>query len=124
MRVGVDVGGTFTDLVVLGPRGLVALKVPSTPDAPERGIWDAFDKAGLAAPPESLIHGTTVATNALLERKGARVVLVATRGFEDLLELRRQDRAALYDLTRHHPPPLVPRDRVVGVTERMGPEGV
>jgi N-methylhydantoinase A len=123
MRVGVDVGGTFTDLVALGPRGLVAIKVPSTPDAPERGIWDAYEKARLSEPPETLIHGTTVATNALLERKGAKVVLVTTAGFEDLLELRRQDRAALYDLARHHPPPLVPRARVVGVKERMGPDG-
>ncbi|MFI5212942.1 MAG: hydantoinase/oxoprolinase family protein [Gemmatimonadales bacterium] len=122
-RVGVDVGGTFTDLVALGPRGLVVLKVPSTPDAPERGIWDAYDSARLPEPPETLIHGTTVATNALLERKGAKVVLVTTAGFEDLLELRRQDRAALYDLARHHAPPLVPRERVVGVKERMGPDG-
>ena len=125
VRVGVDVGGTFTDLVAIGPRGLVVAKVPSTPDAPERGIWDAYDAAGLeSGSAEALIHGTTIATNALLERKGARVVLVTTEGFEDLLELRRQDRAALYDLSRHHPPPLVPRDRVVGVRERMGPDGV
>ena len=123
MRVGVDVGGTFTDLVVLGPRGLKVTKVPSTPDAPERGIWDAWDAAELEGGADALIHGTTIATNALLERKGARVVLVVTEGFEDQLELRRQDRAALYDLSRHHPPPLVPRDRTVGVRERMGPAG-
>jgi N-methylhydantoinase A len=120
----VDVGGTFTDLVVLGPRGLRVAKVPSTPQALERGIWDAYAEAGLGVAPDVLVHGTTIATNALLERKGARVVLVTTGGFEDLLELRRQDRAALYDLARHHPPPLVPRDRVVGVVERMGPDGV
>ncbi len=124
MRVGIDVGGTFTDLVSISAKGLVVTKVPSTPDAPERGIWDAYDQAGLAVPPASLVHGSTVATNALLERKGARVVLVTTMGFEDVLELRRQDRAALYDLSRQHPPPLVPRERVVGVDERMGPSGV
>jgi N-methylhydantoinase A len=124
MRVGVDVGGTFTDLVALGPKGLIVTKVPSTPDAPERGIWDAYQHAGLPAAPDTLIHGTTVATNALLERRGARVVLVTTAGFEDLLELRRQDRAGLYDLTLHHSPPLVPRERVVAVRERMGPAGV
>src|SRR5262245_48700220 len=125
MRVGVDVGGTFTDLVALEPRGLAVVKVPSTPEAPELGIWHACVEAGLGeSAPESLSHGTTIATNALPERKGARVVLVVTAGFEALLELRRQDRAALYDLTRHHPPPLVARDRVVGVVERMGPAGV
>jgi N-methylhydantoinase A len=122
-RVGIDVGGTFTDLVVLEAQGVRVVKVPSTPDAPERGLWDAYLAAELPQPPQALIHGTTVATNALLERKGARVVLVLTAGFEDLLELRRQDRAALYDLARHHPPPLVPRERVVGVRERMGPDG-
>ena len=124
MRVGIDVGGTFTDLVALSRQGLVVVKAASTPDAPERGIWDAYERAGLTAAPDALIHGTTVATNALLERKGARVVLVVTAGFEDVLELRRQDRAALYDLTRHHPPPLVARERIVGVDERMGPSGV
>src|SRR2546430_11755063 len=71
-----------------------------------------------------LVHGTTIATNALLERRGARVVLVTTLGFEDLLWLRRQERASLYDLARDHPPPLVARDHVVGVAERMGPPGV
>ncbi|HEY2805860.1 MAG TPA: hydantoinase/oxoprolinase family protein, partial [Gemmatimonadales bacterium] len=124
MRVGVDVGGTFTDLVAIGPKGLIVTKVASTPEAPERGIWDAYERAALESAPESFVHGSTVATNALLERKGARAVLVTTAGFEDVLELRRQERASLYDLTRHHPAPLVPRDRVVGVKERMGPGGV
>src|SRR5437016_4797595 len=78
----------------------------------------------LSAPVELLVDGTTIATNALLERRGARVVLVTTRGFEDLLWLRRQDRAALYDLARDHPPPLVARPEVVGLAERMGPAGV
>jgi N-methylhydantoinase A len=73
---------------------------------------------------EVLVHGTTVATNALLERRGARIALVTTAGFEDLLWLRRQDRAALYDLARDHAPPLVSRDAVVGVRERIGPTGV
>src|SRR3982750_2491310 len=102
MRVGVDVGGTFTDLVSISAKGLVVTKGPSTPDAPERGIWDAYEKAGLSVPPASLVHGSTVATNALLERRGARVVLVTTAGFEDVIQIGRQNRARLYDL---NPPP-------------------
>ena len=125
MRVGVDVGGTFTDLVALAPDGTITVrKVTTTPDDPTVGLFRAIDSTGSPAPIEILIHGTTIATNALLERRGARVVLVTTRGFEDLLWLRRQDRAALYDLARHHPPPLVARADVVGVAERMGPDGV
>ena len=121
MRVGVDVGGTFTDRVGLGPDGTITVrKVTTTPQDPALGLFRAID--GLSI--DILIHGTTIATNALLERRGARVVLVTTRGFEDLLWLRRQDRAALYDLARHHPPPLVARGDVVGVTERIGPSGV
>src|SRR6266571_1139237 len=109
VRVGVDVGGTFTDLVALAEDGTIEVrKVVTTPDDPAVGLFQAVD--GLREPIELLIHGTTVATNALLERHGARVVLVATAGFEDLLWLRRQDRAALYDLARDHPPPLVARE--------------
>src|SRR5213593_2825630 len=122
VRVGVDVGGTFTDLVALADDGTIEVrKVVTTPDDPAVGLFRAVDE--LRGPIELLIHGTTVATNALLERHGARVVLVATAGFEDLLWLRRQDRAALYDLARDHPPPLVARADVVGVAERMGPGG-
>ena len=145
MRVGVDVGGTFTDLVALTPDGAIEVrKVATTPDDPAVGMFRALDAlaggrgapapaaqrapavAGAPRPPaiELLVHGTTIATNALLERRGARVVLVTTRGFEDLLWLRRQDRAALYDLARDHPPPLVARGDVVGVAERMGPAEV
>ncbi len=146
MRVGVDVGGTFTDLVALGDDGTIAVrKVVTTPDDPAVGAFRAIDSlagtgdegrgtghgAGAPVPPppslvpiDALVHGTTIATNALLERRGARVVLVTTRGFEDLLWLRRQDRAALYDLARDHPLPLVARGDVVPVAERMGPAGV
>src|SRR5437899_11418234 len=122
VRVGVDVGGTFTDLASISPDGsLRVTKVVSTPDDPARALFRAVDVAGGAV--DVLVHGTTVATNALLERRGARVVLVTTAGFEDVLWLRRQDRAALYDLARDHPPPLVARDDVIGAAERMGPEG-
>ena len=123
MRVGVDIGGTFTDLVAIAPDGEIAVrKVATTPSDPSVGLGRALDAMKGAV--DVLIHGTTIATNALLERRGARVVLVTTRGFEDLLWLRRQDRAALYDLARDHPPPLVARADVVGVAERAGPTGV
>jgi len=125
-RIGVDVGGTFTDLVAVRPDGgLEIRKVASTPSDPSLGLLRALDALGTSRVPiEVLIHGTTVATNALLERRGARVVLVTTAGFEDLLWLRRQDRAALYDLAKAHPEPLVARKDVIGARERMGPDGV
>src|SRR6266567_8634640 len=124
VRVGVDVGGTFTDLVALAQDGTIEVrKVVTTPDDPTVGLFRALDPLK-AHPIELLVHGTTIATNALLERRGARVALVTTKGFEDLLWLRRQDRAALYDLARDHSPPLVARSDVVAVAERIGPEGV
>jgi N-methylhydantoinase A len=98
-------------------------KVPTTPRDQSDGVATALASLG-GAPVARFVHGTTVATNMLLERSGARVVLVATDGFTDVLHLARQDRASLYDLTRHHPPPLVPRDRSVGARERIAPEGV
>src|SRR3989442_10635117 len=126
VRVGVDVGGPFTDLVALAQDGTIEVrKVVTTPDDPTVGLFRALDP--LKTPPhprELLVHGTTSAASALLERRGARVALVTTRGFEDLLWLRRQDRAALYDLARDHSPPLVARSDVVAVAERIGPQGV
>src|SRR2546426_290214 len=135
MRLGVDVGGTFTDLVALHDDGRIEVrKVASTPEDPSVGLFRAVDgdlppvagdrTPGTGNAAAALIPGTTVATNALLERRGARIALVATAGFEDLLWLRRQDRADLYDLSQHHPAPLLPRDHVVGVRARMGPRGV
>ncbi len=124
MRLGVDVGGTFTDLVALHDDGRIEVrKVVSTPEDPAVGLFRAVDEYGQRAI-AALVHGTTIATNALLERRGARIALVATAGFEDLLWLRRQDRADLYDLSRDHPPPLLARDHVIGARERMGPDGV
>jgi len=123
VRVGVDVGGTFTDLVAIAEDGEIAVrKVATTPSDPSVGLGRALNAVSGAV--DVLIHGTTIATNALLERRGARVALVTTKGFEDLLWLRRQDRAALYDLARDHPPPLVARGDVVGVAERAGPTSV
>jgi N-methylhydantoinase A len=124
--VGIDVGGTYTDLAAVGANGAIeARKVLSTPGDQSEGVAEALDAFG--APGRDVrrvAHGTTVVTNLLLERRGARVVLCATRGATDLLELRRQDRAALYDLSAQHPPPLVDAARVVAVVERRTPEGI
>jgi N-methylhydantoinase A len=120
--LGIDVGGTFTDAVVLADGTLRTAKVP-TARRQEESVVAAARAVG-AEGVQRFTHGTTVATNALLERKGARTAFVGTAGFEDLLHLRRQARAHLYRLCEHHPEPLVPLERCVGVRERTGPEGV
>ena len=121
--VGVDVGGTFTDLVAVVDGELVTAKVPSVRGAEASGIAAALRAADLTAV-DVLAHGTTVATNALLERRGARTALVTTEGFRDVLEIGRQARASLYDLAARHPAPLVPRELRFTVRERVGPDGV
>ncbi len=123
-RIGVDVGGTFTDLVALSEGAVTTAKVPSTPQDQSAGVMNAIHTSEVE--PEAvfaLAHGMTVATNALLERRGARTALVTTEGFRDVLEIARQNRPSLYDLTQDRPPPLVPRDLRFTVKERMGPEG-
>jgi N-methylhydantoinase A len=126
LRLGVDVGGTFTDVVAVTPDGsIVTAKVPSTPGDQSIGVIAGWQASGLAAGTVALFaHGTTVATNALLERRGGRTALITTEGFRDLLEIGRQNRASLYDLARHRPSPLVPRSLRFTVRERMGPQGV
>ena len=122
--VGVDVGGTFTDLVAIDGRGRVETrKVLSTPADQSEAVLDAVRALG-APRIERFVHGTTVATNMLLERQGADVALCVTRGFSDLLYLRRQNRASLYDLAAHHSPPLAPSHLTVAVPERVEPQGV
>ncbi len=118
MDVGVDVGGTFTDFVGFRGRELVTTKVPSTAD-PSLGVLSGMRELGA----EGMAHGTTVATNAILERKGARTVFLTTAGFEDLLTIGRQNRPSLYDLRVSRPPPTVPRDLCVGVRERVDSRG-
>jgi N-methylhydantoinase A len=120
--LGVDVGGTFTDAVLVEDGRVRTAKVP-TAERQEESVVAAAHAVG-AARVERFTHGTTVATNALLERKGARTAFVATAGFEHLLHLRRQDRAHLYRLCAEHPEPLVPLERCVGVRERVAPDGV
>src|SRR3712207_5562422 len=123
VRVGIDVGGTFTDLVAVSEGRLVTAKVPSTPADQSEGVVASLEAAALEGEVEALAHGTTVATNALLERAGARTALVTTEGFRDVIEIGRQHRASLYDLTKHRPRPLVPRELRFTVRERTGPDG-
>ncbi len=126
LAAGVDVGGTFTDCAAIAPDGTVrASKVLTTPEDQGIGVTAALRALGAGdGAIDRIVHGTTVVTNLLLERKGARVVLCATAGATDLLELRRQDRVSLYDLSAHHPAPLVPEDRVIPVDERRETTGV
>jgi N-methylhydantoinase A len=119
--LGVDVGGTFTDAVLVDGRAVRTAKVP-TAERQEESVLAAVRAVG-AAQVERFAHGTTVATNALLERRGARTAFVANEGFEHLLHLRRQTRAHLYRLCDEHPPPLVPLERCHGVRGRIGPDG-
>ena len=123
-RVGVEVGGTFTDLVAFEAGGVRITKVPSTPSAPHRGAIAALDQSGLALDAAGdLVHGSTVATNAVLERKGARVAFLATEGFRDILALQRQSRRSIYDIHYRKPAPVVARRDTFEIPERIGPRG-
>ena len=127
-RIGADVGGTFTDIVIESAGSRHSAKVLTTRDAPERGILDGIsrvaDEAGIdLRTVDRIIHGTTLATNALIERKGARTGLLTTAGFRDTLEIAHEDRFEQYDLDIVLPRPLVERkDRLV-VTERLDARG-
>ncbi len=126
LHVGIDTGGTFTDLVVLDDvtGELTVGKRPSTPAAPAQAIFHAFEAAGIdPADATSATVGTTVGTNALLERKGGRVVFVTTAGFEDVPVIGRIDKDDPYDLRRGKPRPLVARRDCVGVVERLAADG-
>lgn len=119
MRVAVDTGGTFTDVVADDGR---IVKVPSTPADPAEAVAAGLDSLG-GGRPEILAHGTTVATNALLERRGARVALVTTTGFADVIEIGRQDRPSLYDPFIDRPAPLVDRELRLEVDGRVAADG-
>jgi N-methylhydantoinase A len=132
-RIGIDVGGTFTDLVAVDDAGTVTFaKAASTPRDPSLGVLDGLGRLAralglprdaLLARTERIVHGTTVATNALLERKGARVGLLTTEGHRDVLEMREGLKDDRYNLRMPPPEPLVPRARRLGVTERMRADG-
>jgi N-methylhydantoinase A len=119
--VGCDTGGTFTDLVALSHAGEFRVaKVPSTPPRFDRAVLEGMRELGIpAAEITRLFHGTTVTTNAVITKRGARSALVTTRGFRDILEIRRANREELYDITWDPPPPLIPRRHRLEVTERV-----
>jgi N-methylhydantoinase A len=119
--IGSDTGGTFTDLVALGDDGELRIaKVPSTPPAFERGVLDGIDKLGVRlADVRTVFHATTATTNAAITRTGAKTALITTAGFRDILELRRSDRADLYDILWDPPPPLIRRRDRLEVRERV-----
>jgi N-methylhydantoinase A len=119
--LGIDVGGTFTDAVLVSDGEVHTAKVP-TSRSQQESVIAAAELVG-AETVDRFTHGTTIATNALLERRGAKTAFVATAGFEHLLHLRRQTRAHLYRPCADHPPPLVPLERSFGVDERMAPDG-
>lgn len=125
-RIAVDTGGTFTDCVVLEGSDIKILKVFSTPEDSAQGILEGVQRltgGSPGGPPTDIIHGTTVGTNSLLERRGARVALVTTSGFEDLIEIGRQNRPRLYDLDVRREPPIIPRSLRWGVRERTTADG-
>ena len=125
ISIGVDIGGTFTDVVVIDDktRAIHSAKVLTTPQQPQQAVLTAVNQmlALTGAPPgaiRTLVHGTTLATNAIIERKGAQTLLLTTKGFRDALETRTELRYDLYDLFIQFPEPLVPRRRRIGITER------
>ncbi len=117
--VGIDVGGTFTDIAVLQDGRLTVHKLPSTPRNPSTGITQGVEEVGVDKGSTDFVHGSTVATNALLEGKGARTALVTTLGFEDVLEIGRQSRAELYNLEQDRTPTLAPWELRFGLPERV-----
>ena len=121
-RLGIDTGGTFTDFVSLDSAGLRVHKLRTTPDDPSRAILAGIQDL-TAGEPATVVHGSTVATNAVLERKGARVALVATSGFEDVLRIGRQTRPELYNIFVPLPRPLVAPELTFGLAERLDASG-
>src|SRR6266851_3297158 len=132
-RIGIDVGGTFTDLVAIDAGGATMLaKVPSTPEDPSLGVLDGLalltgrlglERGALFAQTERIVHGTTVATNALLDLKGARTGLLTTEGHRDVIEMREGLKDDRYNLRLRPPAQLVPRHLRLGVRERLRADG-
>lgn len=129
MIVGIEVGGTFTDLVMVDEQGgLTVHKIPSTPTDPSiaavSGMSEILDMSGQgAADVDELLHGSTIAANALIQRRGARTALITTLGFRDVLFIQRQDKSSVYDMFYQKPAPLISRDAVFEINERMDAKG-
>ena len=128
VRLGVDIGGTFTDVVLETPAGLTSTKVLTTYAAPEDAIIEGMNRvcaqAGVQTSAiEQIIHGTTLATNALIERRGARTALITTEGFRDVIEMRTESRFEQYDLNLRLPDPLLPRNQRLTLRERIDAGG-
>jgi N-methylhydantoinase A len=129
LRIGIDVGGTFTDLAAIDRGGEIRRrKVFSTPDDPSRAVLEGLDLflddlGAESSIPAEIVHGSTVATNAVLERKAARTAFIATAGFRDLLAIGRQDRPDLFDFQSRRPPPLVPEELSFELVERVAHDG-
>ncbi len=125
MRVGIEVGGTFTDLIVIDENIAHIAKVPSTPGQPDVGALNAIEAAGIDMKNVAeLVHGSTVATNAVLERKGGHICVIVTKGMRDLFALQRHDRTSIYDLKYKKPKPIVNRQDVLEINERMDADGM
>src|SRR5436190_3810826 len=127
VRVGVDTGGTFTDFVFELNGRLEIFKLPSTPSDPSQAILSGLSRitelSGTQLTALEVVHGTTVGTNALLQRRGARTALITSKGFEDVLEIGRQARPELYNLNAEKPPALVPGQLRFGARERIAANG-
>ncbi len=124
MRIGIEVGGTFTDLIAIDGDNIKVCKVPSTPHAPNLGALNAIEAVGInPADIDDLVHGSTVATNAILERKGAPTAFIATRGFRDVPSLQRHHREDIFDLKYQKPEPIIPRAHCFEVSERIHTDG-
>src|SRR5271156_5779752 len=128
-RLGVDIGGTFTDVALEADGRRYSAKILTTPEAPERAVLEAIGtvlrEAALAPGDLSIIiHGTTLATNAIIERKGARTALLTTEGFRDTIEIRHENRFEQYDVNIDLPPPLVPRRLRLPIRERTDAQGL
>ena len=129
MIVGIEVGGTFTDLIAIRPDGSQTIhKTPSTPDDPSRaaitGLKELLARMGATgADVTELLHGSTIAANALIQRRGANVALLTTEGFRDVLLIQRQDKSVVYDMFYQKPAPLLTRDRIFEIPERIGADG-